>query len=360
MTRFTREQLSTGVTLNVAHAGREDGPAIVFLHGFPESHRTWRGLVPLLEDRYRLIMPDQRGFAGVGRAAGPEGLCDRQDRRRPVRTGRPARPRRLHPGRPRLGRGGQLGGGAAGRSAAEAARHHQRAASGHLPEEPDRGRRAARRLAIYHRLPRPRLRAGGRGDGLGHLLRQELHAATSTSPPSRRRRRPTISPSGASPASSPPCSTGIAAPAVMVPPPGVTVPLPDFLLPRLSKREGADLVVWGMRDKALLPLQLDGLDTLIDDLTLVRVARRRPFPAVGEAAKRSPRRSALSLTPIRVHRRRPHDQLEETRPQALPRPFGRPPRRRAGALPAGDGGHPDAAPAATNSTTIASARPSTT
>ena len=64
MIRFTRHQLSTGVTLNVGEAGQADGPAILFLHGFPESHRTWRGLVPLLEDRYRLIMPDQRGFAG--------------------------------------------------------------------------------------------------------------------------------------------------------------------------------------------------------------------------------------------------------------------------------------------------------
>ena len=48
----------------VATAGPEDGPAIILLHGFPESHRTWRKLVPLLSDRYRLIMPDQRGFAG--------------------------------------------------------------------------------------------------------------------------------------------------------------------------------------------------------------------------------------------------------------------------------------------------------
>lgn len=59
-----RIALSTGITLNVATAGPADGPPIYFLHGFPESHRTWRGLAPLLADKYRLVMPDQRGFAG--------------------------------------------------------------------------------------------------------------------------------------------------------------------------------------------------------------------------------------------------------------------------------------------------------
>jgi len=31
------------------------------------------------------------------------------------------------------------------------------------------------------------------------------------------------------------------------------------------------LVIWGMKDAALLPLQLDGLDKLVDDLTIVRL-----------------------------------------------------------------------------------------
>ena len=67
MTEFRRVALSTGVTLNVALAGPEDAPPVILLHGFPESHRTWRGVAPLLEDRFRLIMPDQRGFAGSDR-----------------------------------------------------------------------------------------------------------------------------------------------------------------------------------------------------------------------------------------------------------------------------------------------------
>ena len=34
--------LSTGITMNVALAGPEDAPPVILLHGFPESHRTWR------------------------------------------------------------------------------------------------------------------------------------------------------------------------------------------------------------------------------------------------------------------------------------------------------------------------------
>ena len=39
-------------------------PAVILLHGFPESHRTWREIVPRLENDFFLVMPDQRGFAG--------------------------------------------------------------------------------------------------------------------------------------------------------------------------------------------------------------------------------------------------------------------------------------------------------
>ena len=57
-----RVRLSTGVTLNVAIAGADEAPPVILLHGFPESHRTWRGVAELLADRFRLIMPDLRGF----------------------------------------------------------------------------------------------------------------------------------------------------------------------------------------------------------------------------------------------------------------------------------------------------------
>ena len=67
LTEFRRIPLSTGVTLNVAPAGDPQEPAVILLHGFPESHRTWREIAPRLEDDFYLVMPDQRGFAGSDR-----------------------------------------------------------------------------------------------------------------------------------------------------------------------------------------------------------------------------------------------------------------------------------------------------
>ncbi len=49
-----------------------DGPAVVLLHGFPDSHSLWRHQVPVLVDAgYRVIAPDLRGF---GDSSKPEGI----------------------------------------------------------------------------------------------------------------------------------------------------------------------------------------------------------------------------------------------------------------------------------------------
>ena len=69
---FRKIALRTGVTLNVALAGDPENPAVILLHGFPESHRTWREVAPrLLENGFFLVMPDQRGFAGSDRPQDP-------------------------------------------------------------------------------------------------------------------------------------------------------------------------------------------------------------------------------------------------------------------------------------------------
>ena len=57
-----RVKLSTGIELDVVDIGPRDAPALIFLHGFPESHRTWRYQLPHFATRYRCIAPDQRGY----------------------------------------------------------------------------------------------------------------------------------------------------------------------------------------------------------------------------------------------------------------------------------------------------------
>jgi pimeloyl-ACP methyl ester carboxylesterase len=66
----TRISLSTGVTLKVAQGGPAGAEAIIFLHGFPESHRTWRHVAPALAEKYRVIAPDQRGFGASDKPVG--------------------------------------------------------------------------------------------------------------------------------------------------------------------------------------------------------------------------------------------------------------------------------------------------
>lgn len=59
-----RLALSTGVELDVWTTGDAANPALIFLHGFPESHRTWRHQMATLADRYFCVAADQRGYAG--------------------------------------------------------------------------------------------------------------------------------------------------------------------------------------------------------------------------------------------------------------------------------------------------------
>lgn len=54
--------LATGVTLDVWVDGDPAAPPLIFLHGFPENHRTWRHQIAHLADRFFCIAPDQRGY----------------------------------------------------------------------------------------------------------------------------------------------------------------------------------------------------------------------------------------------------------------------------------------------------------
>ncbi|MBP1822243.1 pimeloyl-ACP methyl ester carboxylesterase [Mycobacterium sp. OAE908] len=50
-----------GVRVAVYEEGNPDGPTIVLVHGWPDSHFLWNGVVPLLADRFRIVRYDNRG-----------------------------------------------------------------------------------------------------------------------------------------------------------------------------------------------------------------------------------------------------------------------------------------------------------
>ena len=49
-------------TLHWREAGPAGAPVMLCLHGFPESWLAFEAVIPLLADRFRLVVPDQRGF----------------------------------------------------------------------------------------------------------------------------------------------------------------------------------------------------------------------------------------------------------------------------------------------------------
>lgn len=50
-----------GVRIAVYEEGNADGPTVVLVHGWPDSHVLWDGVVPLLAQRFRIIRYDNRG-----------------------------------------------------------------------------------------------------------------------------------------------------------------------------------------------------------------------------------------------------------------------------------------------------------
>jgi pimeloyl-ACP methyl ester carboxylesterase len=270
MTSFTRHALSTGITLNVGTAGPEDGPAIILLHGFPESHRTWRGLLPLLEDKYRLIMPDQRGFAG---SDAPQDKADYSTDK--IVADLFALVDRL--GLDDFTLVGHDWGGAV--SWAAALRNDPRLKRLVIINAPhpvifqkslieDSDQRAASQYITAFRTPGFEQAVEAMGWDTFFDKSFSGHVDLGIIPPHEKAEY-------IAEWSQPGVFTAMLnwyrGSAMMVPPPGVTVPLPDFLLRAFPKVRVPTLVVWGMRDKALLPLQLEGLDTLVEDLTIARV-----------------------------------------------------------------------------------------
>lgn len=58
---FSQQIIKTsGPAINVVHGG--DGPPLLLLHGYPQTHVMWHKVAPLLADRFTVVCPDLRGY----------------------------------------------------------------------------------------------------------------------------------------------------------------------------------------------------------------------------------------------------------------------------------------------------------
>ncbi|MDX1633744.1 MAG: alpha/beta hydrolase [Marinobacter sp.] len=68
---FTNRRIGLGeVTLNVEYAG--DGPPLLLLHGYPETHLMWHGVAEALARDFQVICPDLRGYGDSDKPPSPD------------------------------------------------------------------------------------------------------------------------------------------------------------------------------------------------------------------------------------------------------------------------------------------------
>jgi len=270
VTEFRRVGLSTGVTLNVAFAGLADAPAVILLHGFPESHRTWREVAWRLEDKFRLIMPDQRGFAGSDRPADvAEYATDKliDDIFALADT----------VGIDSFALVGHDWGGAIAWPAAM--RNDPRLTKLAIVNAPhplifqksvieDADQRAASQYINWFRTPGAEKAIEAMSFDAFFQKTFSGHADLSKIPQAEKQQ---YLADWSQPGGMLPMLNWYRATKLVVPPPGITAPLPEFLLRAFPKIRVPTLVIWGMKDPVLLPVQLDGLEELVDDLRIVKL-----------------------------------------------------------------------------------------
>ncbi len=282
----TRVSLSTGVTLQVAFGGPVDGVPVILLHGFPESHRTWRHVAPDLAHDHRVIVPDQRGFGGsdkpqcVEHYRVEETVCDIFALADTF-------------GIDRFTLVGHDWGGAISWTAA--LRHPERLARLVIVNAPhplifqrsvidDPAQRAASQYIRAFRSPM--MEKGIDAMGIDAFFAKSFgsHVDLALVPPEERQAY--LDDWGQEGALTAMLNwyraSNLEVPAMdehAVGPIWTRAPFPRVKVPTL--------VIWGMRDKALLPIQLEGLDDLVEDLTIERVEEaghfvpwERPAPVI--------------------------------------------------------------------------------
>lgn len=268
---ITRIGLPTGVTLTVQLGGPQTAEAIVLLHGFPESHRTWREILPALAADFRVIAPDQRGFAGSDKPEGVEAY--KADR---IVEDLIALADALELATFTLV-GHDWGGAVAWLAAL---RHPNRIARLVIVNAPhplvfqktvveDEAQRAASQYIRAFR--NPMMEAGIRAMGLDTFFEKTFGSHADLSGVSAEERQAYLdewSREGALTA----MLNWYRASEIEVPEVGekasapmwTKLPFPHIVMPTL--------VIWGMKDRALHPVQLEGLHDLVDDLRIVTIA----------------------------------------------------------------------------------------
>jgi haloacetate dehalogenase len=69
---FEQLRIKTGgAEINLRRGG--EGPPLLLLHGYPQTHVMWHKIAPRLAERFTLVMPDLRGY---GDSAKPPGGAD--------------------------------------------------------------------------------------------------------------------------------------------------------------------------------------------------------------------------------------------------------------------------------------------
>ena len=266
--RTERIALSTGITLNVRHGGREGADPILFLHGFPESHRTWRNQLDDLVSNHHVVAPDQRGFAGSDRPEGVESY-----RTDTIVEDALALMDALGIDHFTLA-GHDWGGAVAWTAALKHADRIRRLIIVNAPHPlvfqksliEDEAQRAASQYINFFRSPAAE--AAIAAMGLETFLEKVLltHSDPTKLPAEERQH---YLDDWKQPGALTAMLNWYRASALEVPAPGEDAKAPLWTHAPFPKLHMPTLVVWGLKDPALLPVQLEGLPDLIDDLRIV-------------------------------------------------------------------------------------------
>ncbi len=65
---FTRRLVPLdGVDIHAVIGPRREGPAVLLLHGYPQTHAIWHRVAPLLARRFNVVASDLRGYGDSGK-----------------------------------------------------------------------------------------------------------------------------------------------------------------------------------------------------------------------------------------------------------------------------------------------------